>query len=1120
MSTQDDEISDAVAGSEYFLSPEPQEIEATTPRVSSSQSLAGEDIALPIRSFLDGPIDPAISLFTTSEETQTPPIRPSRFSSAASAPKASGPPMNRGARSPPANARPPRIPNTSTTLPQANISSGNRHGRGGSDIGMHLGLPSVRLEPFTVPKRRTLSWDNSDPYTNERRRVLTFEDSQVGSGSTSIRSTPDALLQPILSDDAGVPVTSISLDPNHRQGDAPTTPVSMHSFSFSGGFNNNSSNSDTESSTPIWNPAAGFDTGSFVRQQSLNTRLSSNVGSTGKSPQKQGNPIGLSDYQRISPDARGYTLDDVVGAYPPESNDETILMSRIDAERRTSGHFPPADSFSHVLPEIAKNFSYEDETKGPEAKKETSENENKVSFSDVARKLMDASPKAFASKERGHHRTKTETGMFAGDKMYEAAENLFGQQASSLFSKPSEEDDAEDENPRKWHHTFRPRLERLRKRAREDAEYFVEFLGPHKPSIREELVGLVKWIALPSLLVAFFLFYILGNPPTGKGEDATEDPTATSLSWWFVFMGVRQTFTLELARLTQLVVIDFLTFRTTSFPRLIGPSLSLMVAMSKGWPFVLSSWALWDILLLFGEARFHAHWLYWQHILGLFNESNPDGGVTGTSLYQRFVVAAFLVGIAVTVKRTVMGNVVGHRVVRNYRSEMASMMQKLVLLTDLSLLCLSKSSTEPNLGQTKDTKGDRMRVAVEVAGFMGATSKDDESFRISEAPSFPSTETKEFTASAHLQMADLLEQWEEPELQNLEEEAFGSIRNREDCIESAQKLFDCLHGDTPGPFLEFDVLCSIAKDDDGNINSVTAKELVRLFRPDRNGQLSKLDFVKSIDSVYKNLRLLLASIKNATQIDKAYESLVNVAFYTCVWFIVMGVLGVDVQALVISASGVIVSFSFMIGTASANYLEGILFVLVRRPFDIGDRINVNTVVSQPDAYGGESSWIVEKVDLYSTTARLGTTREQATFSNSSLATMRIINMNRSEKPNVCLDFKFPFDSTMQQRQIFKTRMITYIKDRPREWIKVVSFRSTRVEVDLGFVAFVLIVQHREKWQNLNAILVSRGDLISYAVELQKELEMNYKAPHVPIDLRHVEGWPDKQYWQDEPKKER
>ena len=71
---------------------------------------------------------------------------------------------------------------------------------------------------------------------------------------------------------------------------------------------------------------------------------------------------------------------------------------------------------------------------------------------------------------------------------------------------------------------------------------------------------------------------------------------------------------------------------------------------------------------------------------------------------------------------------------------------------------------------------------------------------------------------------------------------------RENCIESAQRVYDRLLLRTPHrQQLPFETLALLAKNDDGTLDQDKAKELIRAFRPDRDGTLGKLEFVKSID---------------------------------------------------------------------------------------------------------------------------------------------------------------------------------------------------------------------------------------------------------------------------------
>ena len=120
------------------------------------------------------------------------------------------------------------------------------------------------------------------------------------------------------------------------------------------------------------------------------------------------------------------------------------------------------------------------------------------------------------------------------------------------------------------------------------------------------------------------------------------------------------------------------------------------------------------------------------------------------------------------------------------------------------------------------------------------------------------------------------------------------------------------------------------------------KSLIRLFRPDRSGELTRLDYTKSIDTVYKELRLLRASIANSAQIDIAFEKIVNAFFYFFVTIIAITILGIDIWSVFLSINTLILGASFLFGSAASLYFEGLLLIFVRRPYDIGDKVRVYT----------------------------------------------------------------------------------------------------------------------------------------------------------------------------------
>ncbi len=153
--------------------------------------------------------------------------------------------------------------------------------------------------------------------------------------------------------------------------------------------------------------------------------------------------------------------------------------------------------------------------------------------------------------------------------------------------------------------------------------------------------------------------------------------------------------------------------------------------------------------------------------------------------------------------------------------------------------------------------------------------------------------------------------------------AFGIADTRAACIASAQKVYErlLLKKRTVDGMLHFDTIASLAVGKNGELDTDRAKDFIRTFRPDRDGILSMIDFVRSVDTVYKELRLLRATVVSSSKIDKALESILNIIFYVITACIILSQTGFDPLALFLSLSSIILAFAFMIGSASAKYFE-------------------------------------------------------------------------------------------------------------------------------------------------------------------------------------------------------
>mmetsp|Transcript_57467 Transcript_57467/g.140251 ORF Transcript_57467/g.140251 Transcript_57467/m.140251 type:complete len:1224 (-) Transcript_57467:76-3747(-) len=673
-------------------------------------------------------------------------------------------------------------------------------------------------------------------------------------------------------------------------------------------------------------------------------------------------------------------------------------------------------------------------------------------------------------------------------------------------------------------------------KVKEDLDSWQTFFRPHKEQVWRYARRIIFYIIIPLVVIAAILFYFGGNPPSGKAVDRADPGTEPSTSWWLIYT-VRQVLTFSMAVATQAFVIDFLCVGTNAMVKLAGPMVTLFIVQGKGWPFVVWAWSLYDFALLYGNNKFARHWLYYQDYIGLFNSENPAGHVVDSDWNRKILLIGVAVSLTTALKRFVVGLYLGRQTFHHFGDQLAKVMNKMVLIAEVATL--AKRIRKESVSKDIHT---RIQVIEEIMPetYDGNDCKETDNASSTKAsddgllfdPNNRNPLTGSLSSSEKMKLFQLLERWEEPQRNTSVQNnvsiasvlkfrnalacikndypfgfAFGLAATRESCIESAQEVYGRLteyRGNNDGSFLQFFTLALIAVRMDGEIDQLKAKELIRVFRPDRQGKLSVLEFVKSVDTVYKELRFLQASIENSSQIDKSFENIVNIVFYAIVFSIILSQLGFDPFSLFLSLSSVVLAFAFAIGSASAKYIEGLLFILVRRPYGIGDLVHVSNIESDT-ALAGSVGWQVNKITLFETEMTWLPTMERCSISNGSLANSRIINWARSPTARFVIFLMFPIETRYELLETFMVSIEEYLKARPREWLALNAFRVNHLQGEQAWMRIEVVVQHREPWQNVGTVLDSKGNLMSYCAEVQKMLGIQYKAPPMPVDLTLASG---------------
>jgi hypothetical protein len=212
------------------------------------------------------------------------------------------------------------------------------------------------------------------------------------------------------------------------------------------------------------------------------------------------------------------------------------------------------------------------------------------------------------------------------------------------------------------------RLRRLQRSVhiniRDKWDLFNEFLSQKKPSAMRYLGNVAFFLVVPSIAVAFLLYYAFGNPIANKNQDA--DGYA-SYSWLLLFFGVRQVITFTLAILTQVLLVDFIALRSRIMLKWFGAVVTLLFITSRGWPFIAVFWAVYDFVLLAGDREYARHWGHFQDHIELFTNKNPSGNIPDSEWNYRVIVIAVIAGVLVSLKRLLLSLLLARQTFGKYK---------------------------------------------------------------------------------------------------------------------------------------------------------------------------------------------------------------------------------------------------------------------------------------------------------------------------------------------------------------------------------------------------------------------------------------------------------------------
>ena len=290
--------------------------------------------------------------------------------------------------------------------------------------------------------------------------------------------------------------------------------------------------------------------------------------------------------------------------------------------------------------------------------------------------------------------------------------------------------------------------------------------------------------------------------------------------------------------------------------------------------------------------------------------------------YTGILVVMVVAGGATAFKRYLLGLWLGRRTYTRYAPELSKLMEKAVLIQHVAQLSRSMKGAQYSEGNIQvqqalfdanESEEQSMASKANEGAFMGAYLSGSTQVRINDLlGEFEEPDLFQDEA-AEIAISDIIRFRQSVAFLNTTtpfSRAFGRADNREICIANSQRVYERFLHYEGGEQMHFNTIAKLCID--GDLDEEKLRKLIKLFRPDREGILTKLDFVKSIDTVYKEIRLLRAGIANSQRVDRSSESIFHFLYFFILGCVCLAILGIDPFALFVAVSGFIVGFAFMV----------------------------------------------------------------------------------------------------------------------------------------------------------------------------------------------------------------
>lgn len=275
-------------------------------------------------------------------------------------------------------------------------------------------------------------------------------------------------------------------------------------------------------------------------------------------------------------------------------------------------------------------------------------------------------------------------------------------------------------------------------------------------------------------------------------------------------------------------------------------------------------------------------------------------------------------------------------------------------------------------------------------------------------------------------------------------------------------------------------------------NDEEAESAFAMFDKDMNGDISMAELEAVCVDIGKERKSITASLKDLDSVVAKLDAILLFFVLVTTVLVFLSLISTSAAGVLTSAGSAVLALSWLFSTTAQEFLASCIFVLVKHPFDVGDRV---TIYGNTGATMKGDDYLVKEISLlYTEFKKMEGHIVQAP--NSYLNTLFILNMRRSGGLAEAVPITVKFGTTLDQIDQLRTRLLEYVKAEKREYQPNI-LTEIRDIVEAYSVNLNVVFFYKSNWQNELLRLQRRNKFICAMMISMQEIGIEGPRRRIP-----------------------